>query len=103
MALWKGLHNPLHGADYCLDPEFHSHDHAACPEALTDFFTMCDKIHREGSAESSAKAQLDWKCFYKAKKGTIFSNWTNTAMMRPEEWYDMYVTPFHPELVLVGM
>ncbi len=24
----------------------------ACPEALTDFFTLCDKIHGEGSAES---------------------------------------------------
>ncbi len=23
--------------------------------------------------------------------------------MGPEEWYEMYVTPFHPELALVGM
>ncbi len=107
MALWKGLHNPLHGAGYCLDPDFHAHDHVACPEALTDFFTMCDKIHGEGSAESAnLKAQLDWKCFYKAKKGTIFSRetiWKNAARMGPEEWYDMYVMPFHPELALVGM
>jgi len=59
LARWTDLHNPLHGAGYCLDPEFHAHDHVACPEALTDFFTMCDKIHGEGSA-GSAKAQLDW-------------------------------------------
>jgi hypothetical protein len=39
-------------AGYCLDPEFHSHDHAGCPEALTDFFTMCDKIHGAGSARN---------------------------------------------------
>jgi hypothetical protein len=92
-------------AGYCLDLELHAHDHVACPEALTDFFTMCDKIHGEGSAESS-KAQLDWKCFYKAKKGTMFSRettWTNATRMGPEEWYEMYVTPFHPELALVGM
>ena len=38
MSRWTDLHNPLHGAGYCLDPEFHSHDHAGCPEALTDFF-----------------------------------------------------------------
>jgi hypothetical protein len=57
MSRWEDLHNLLHGAGCCLDPEFHVHDHAACPEALTDFFTMCDKIHGEGSAES-AKAQL---------------------------------------------
>ena len=66
---------------------------------------MCDKIHGEGSAES-AKAQLDWQYFYKAKKCTMFSRettWTNAARMGPEEWYEMYVTPFHPELALVGM
>jgi hypothetical protein len=104
MARWTD-HNPLHGAGYCLDPEFHAADHVACPEASTDFFTMCDKIHGEGSAES-AKAQLDWKCFYKAKKGTMFSRettWTNAARMGPEEWYEMCVMPFHPELALVGI
>ena len=63
MARWTDLHNPLHGAGYCLDPEFHAHDHTTCPEALTDFYTMCDKIHGEGSAES-AKAQLDSQHFY---------------------------------------
>ena len=80
-------------------------DHTACHEALTDFFTMCDKIHGEGS-EESAKAQLDWQCFYKAKKGPMFSRettWANAAKMGPEEWYEMYVKPFHPELALVGM
>ena len=105
MSRWTDLHNPLHGAGYCLDPEFHSHDHAGCPEALTDFFIMCDKIHGAGSAES-AKAQLDWQCFYKAKKGPMFSRetvWTNAAKMGPEEWYEMYVSPFHPELAMVGM
>ena len=50
MARWTDLHNPLHGAGYCLDPEFHSHDHTACAEALADLFTMCDKIHGAGSA-----------------------------------------------------
>ena len=49
MARWTDLHNPLLGAGYCLDPEFHAHDHTACPEALTDFYTMCDKIHGEGA------------------------------------------------------
>jgi hypothetical protein len=57
MAQWTDLHNLLHGARYCLDQEFHAHDHVACPEALTNFSTMCDKIHGEGCAES-AKAQL---------------------------------------------
>ena len=70
MSRWEDLHNPLHGAGYCLDPEFHTHDHVACPEALADFFTMCDKVHGEDSP-GSAKAQLDLQCFYKAKKGLM--------------------------------
>ena len=42
---WKDLHNHLYGAGYCLDHEFHSQDHSACPEALKDLFFMCDKVH----------------------------------------------------------
>ena len=45
MARWTDLHEPLHDAGDCRDPEFHAHDHTTCPEALTDFYTMCDKIH----------------------------------------------------------
>ena len=44
--------------------------------------------------------------FYKAKKGPMFSRdtrWTNATKMGTEEWYKMYVRPFHPELALVGM
>ena len=104
-AQWTDLHNPLHGAGYCLYPEFHAYDHTTCSKALTDLYTMCDKIYGEGSAES-AKAQLDWQCFYTANKGAIFSRdntWTNPAKMGQEEWYKMYARPFHCELALVGM
>ena len=54
----------------------------------------------------TAKQQLDWQYFSKAKKGAMFSRdntWTNAAKMGQEEWYDMYVRPFHRELALVGM
>ena len=104
------LHNQLNGTGpttltgYCLNPEFHAYDHTTCPEALTDLYTMCDKIHGEESAES-AKAQLDWQCIYKAKKGSMFlrdNTWTNSAKMGQEEWYKTYVRPFHRELLLVG-
>jgi hypothetical protein len=50
--------------------------------------------------------QLDWQCFYKAQKGPIFSKettWTNADMMGPEEWYELYVRLFYPELALVAM
>ena len=56
--------------------------------------------------QAAAKAQLDWLCIYKTKQGPMFSRetvWTNAAKMGPEEWYEMYVSPFHPELAMVGM
>ena len=86
--------NPLHGAGYCLDPEFHSHDHSACPEALQDLFCMCDKVHGARSQESG-KAQPDWSCAYKAKAGILQNKtvWANAANIPPEAWYEMYVKP----------
>ena len=66
---------------------------------------MYDKIHGEGNAES-AKAHFGLAIFYKAKKGAMFSRdnrWTNAAKMGQEEWYEMYVMPFHRELSLAGM
>ena len=36
---------------YRVDPEFQAYDHTTCPEVLTDFYNMCDKIHGERSAE----------------------------------------------------
>ena len=50
MQRWTDLLNPLYGAGYCLDPEFHSHDHSACAEGLKDLLLMCDKVHGTGSA-----------------------------------------------------
>ena len=51
MKMVAEVHNPLHGAGYCLDPEFHSDYHSVCPEALKDLFCMCelDKVHGAGS------------------------------------------------------
>jgi hypothetical protein len=101
---WTDLHSPLHGAGYCLDPEFNHHDHSACPEALNDFFAMCDRVHGQGS-DASAKAQKDWHCAYKERTGVLRneSTWKNAAEMPPEKWYHSYVKPWHPELAQVGM
>ena len=40
MARWTDLYNPLHGAGYCLHPEFHAYNHTARTKALTDLYTM---------------------------------------------------------------
>ena len=57
MAQWTDLHNLLHGAGNCLNPEFPSYDYivTTCTKALTDLYTvsMCDTNHGEGSTESA--------------------------------------------------
>ena len=68
MLCWTDLHNPLHGVWYCLDPEFHSHEHSACAEPLKDLFLMCDKVHGTLTRRAaSAKAQLDWNFAWNRK------------------------------------
>ena len=79
MAQWTDLHNLSHGAG-CLNPVFHAYDHITCPKALTDLFTMCDKIHGEGSAES-AKAQLHWHCLVMFLQGKERHNVLNRQYM----------------------
>ena len=60
MAQWTDLHNPLHGAGYCLNPDIHAYDHTTCPEALTDLYTMCDKIN--------CKAAVGLAIFFQSKE-----------------------------------
>jgi hypothetical protein len=92
-----------------LDPEFHSHDHSACAEALKDPFFIGDKVHGTGSAAALLhrpnNLQLDWSCAYKAKAGILQNEtvWANAAKMPPEAWCEMYVKPWHPELATVEM
>ena len=54
---------------------------------------------------ASAKAQLDWHCSFKSKTGIFLNNTlrTNTATMLSEQWYELYVIPWHSELAGEGM
>jgi hypothetical protein len=101
---FRGLHSPLHGAGYCLDPEFNTHNHSSCPEALADLFAMCDRVHGQGTAASAMRRRIGIVCT-KARTGILQgeSTWTNAADMPPEEWYECYVKPWHPVLAQVGM
>ena len=49
MARWTDLHNLLHGAGYCLNPDIFVYDQTTCPYALTDLYTMCDEINCKGA------------------------------------------------------
>ena len=68
MARWTNLHNPIHGAAFCLDPEYLWFDHqVGNAEAYGEFLTMCDLVHGEGSDEA-AKCQVQYSA-YKRKQG----------------------------------
>ncbi len=83
------FHSQLHGAGYCLHPEYNIHDHFSCPEALHYLFVMCDRVHGQGTA-ASFKAQKDWHCSYKVRTGFLGrkSTWTNAADMPPDARYE---------------
>jgi len=102
---WKDLHNPLHGAGYLLDPEFHGKisEHVP-PECLNDLITMAERVFVNDS-DAAAKAVRDWQVAYKEKQGIFAKDliWRNAHVMPPESWYDQYVKPFFPELGRLGM
>ena len=62
MALWTDLHNPLHGAGYFLDPDIHAYDHTTRPEALTDLYTMFDKINSKAAVRLAIFFQGKERC-----------------------------------------
>jgi hypothetical protein len=119
MQRWTDLHNPLHGAGYYLDHEFHSHDHFTCAETLKDHFFMCNKVHGTGSAASGCHqprpiTQLDWSCVYQAKAGILQNETARTDaasrvhlpvhLVPPEACYEMHLAPtWHPGLATEGM
>ena len=57
-------------------------------EALSDLFSMCDKVHGAGSA-ASAKSQLVWSCACKAKAGILQKEtvWAKAAKRLFKAWY----------------
>ena len=59
---------------------------------LTNLYTMSNKFHGEGNAES-AKVHLDWQFFTSQRKEQCSrdNTWTNAAELGQEEWYKMYV------------
>lgn len=85
---WTDLHNPIHGAAFCLDPEYHDFEHqTGNPEAYADFVKMCDLVHGEGTKASALC--LKQYSMYKKRQG-LFANQTvmlSSTIMRAGEWW----------------
>jgi len=84
---WTQLHNAVHGAAFCLDPEYHWFEHASNVEAYAEFLTMCDHVHGENSPEA-AKCLVQYS-MYKDKRGVFAhtSVWNSSRLMRAAEWW----------------
>ena len=87
MALWTDLYNPLHGSGYCLHPEFHAYNHTTRTKALTDLYTMWDKIHGEGSARLSCTGniytrQRKAQCSQETTHGQMQQRWVRRNCMK---------------------
>ncbi len=78
MDRWTAAHNIIHGAAFCLDPEYHSWKHEENPEAYSDFIKLCDKVHGAGlpgeagvrGVRASALAQAQFS-MYKNGEGIL--------------------------------
>ena len=67
MARLTDLHNPLHGSEYCLDPEFYAYDHTTCPEirqtsvlVLEPGAASGDIVGRDAAGGSPAPPAAPW-------------------------------------------
>ena len=82
------MHNPLHRAAFCLDPEYHWFDHVkGNVEAYEEFLSMCDLVHGEGSNASALC--IKQYAAYKNKQGMFArkSVLMASTIMRAGEWW----------------
>ena len=78
-----------------LNPEFSAYNHTTCPEALTDLYTVCEKLTGKGC---KGAVGLQFKERSNVLKRQHMVNAANSAKMGQKEWYKMYVRLFHREL-----
>ena len=93
---WANLHTAMHGAGFCLHPEYHGgkYEQEKNSEAMTDLLTMCEKFHGKGSDKAS-KAMRQWTDLYKGRNG-VFENEMVFNLAKdadPVLWWKTWVQP----------
>ena len=53
---WANLHTAMHGAGFCLHPEYHGdkYEQEKNLEAMKDLLTMCEKVHCKPEGSNKA-------------------------------------------------
>jgi hypothetical protein len=96
MDRWTAAHNIIHGAAFCLDPEYHSWKHEENPEAYSDFIKMCDEVHGAGlpgeagvrGVRASALAQAQFSMYKNGEGGFANKRVLESAKyMRAGAWW----------------
>lgn len=101
---WEQMHSPVHGAAYCLDPQFWEDDGLvtgggdACVE---DLFTMIDKMLPD--EEDQQAARLSYSSFRtKEKQFGRPSAVKDAPCMPAHQWWELYGQA-HPQLQKVAV
>lgn len=98
---WEYLHSPIHGAAYCLDPEFWE-DAGNIAECKQGLLTMIDKLLPTPEDRQAARQHF---AAYKAKEGLFSVGGAAAAdanTMPAHQWWDMYGSAC-PELQQVAV
>ena len=87
---WEDLHNEIHCAAFCLDPEYHYVDHSANADAIEGLISFAEKVLGEETPELH-KAMEQFSS-YKNKEGLFAHSvvWKNAKTMRGGEWWRLY-------------
>jgi hAT family C-terminal dimerisation region len=99
-ARWKMLDSPLHGAAYCMDPEFMNDDGLdgdnAGDACVQDLLTMMKRLIPDDQKRAAARAS--YKAF-RAKEGLFGTAEAqeDAACTPAHQWWDFYGRG-HPEL-----
>lgn len=86
---WDYLHSPIHGATYCLDPEFWD-DTGNSAECKANLLAVINQVLSTSEAQARAQAQF---AAYKAKEGLFAVGGAAVAdasSMPAHQWWDMY-------------
>jgi hypothetical protein len=88
-ARWTYLHSPIHGAAYCLDPEYWDDEAEGNVETFNDLLLVINKIHTTPADRQAARQQY---AAYKAKElsfGRMEAAY-DAPSLPSHQWWELY-------------
>lgn len=85
------MYNELHGAAFCVDPEYVLVDHTLNPDAWKSLKSMVNRMY--GTSPEAVRIWTEYKAFKNHKENDEFKHayiWMAAQSMRANEWWEMF-------------